>query len=154
MIVQSTGQVFTYRPAEMTIHSQSAEMSIDWRRVWDSMGLESPLTHTRNRNDNIRQEAVESIAQTARDGDRVARSAQNKETRVFGNLANEKFQRDRKVETKLVLMPSTGPVIQFTTYRPVIDIVPNIPSLTQSGNNKVELKSAESQSSSYINVQL
>lgn len=146
-----SGPVFAYRPAEMTIHTRSADIEMDWRRVWDSMGLENPLSFMRSFNQRSRQDSEEAVAQKARDGDRIARSVQKKEDNVFGNLALEKYKRDREPQFKLVAMPSTGPDITITTYKPEIHIEPQLPTLSRSG---VQVQSIAKETSTFMNRQI
>lgn len=147
--------VFAYRPAEMSIRTRSAELEMDWREVWDSIGLENPLSYMRSRNESTRQESTEAIAQQVRDGDRVARSVHKKEENVFGNLAMEKYLRERKLETKLVLMPSDGPDIKVTTYKPEIRIDPQLPALSTNGiRSTVSLQPIASQSATFVDTKV
>jgi hypothetical protein len=141
----------SYRPAELYIHLKAAEIEMDWRKVWDSMGLENPMSFMRSRNAAIRQEAVEAIGQKVRDGDRIAQSVKNKEQNVFGNIALEKHLRERTPVTQLVAMPSTGPNIEITTYRPDIQIIAHSPALSGS---KTKLSTMTTVQSSFVNTKV
>lgn len=147
MNISSSVSMGSYRPAEMDIQVRSAEFTIDWRRVWDSMGLENPQTYMRSKNQQIAQEAVQAISQKVQDGDRVAQSVKNKEKNVYGNLAYERFMREGKPQIKLVAMPSVMPDIKFTIYMPEIRIDPQSPD--SSAN--VMLRLANNNNSTYVN---
>jgi len=145
----------SYRAADMEIMNRSADLHIDLRKVWNSMGLENPLDYMRSKNTRIVQESVEGVAQKARDGDRIARSVQNKVNNVFGDIAHDKFLRIRKVETVLTLMPSARPEITITTYRPEIHIEPHIPALRSDGSSMpIIVQPVVSQSAGSIDMRL
>lgn len=147
MNISSSVSMGSYRPAEMDIQVRSAEFTIDWRRVWDSMGLENPQSFMRSRNQQITHEAAEAVAQKARDGNRIAKSVKNKDQGVFGDLAFEKFMREGQPNIKHVLMPAQGPKIEFTTYMPKITITPQTPD--SSGN--IMLRLAGGRDSAFMN---
>lgn len=150
MNISSSVSMGSYRPAEMSIQNRSAEFTIDWRRVWDSIGLENPMVYFRGKNKRIAQEAVQAVSQKVQDGARVAQSVKNKGENIFGQLAFEKFMSEGKPQIKLVAMPSAMPDIKFTTYMPEIKIEPRTPAPSTS----VVLRQAAVDSSSFIDKQV
>jgi hypothetical protein len=150
MNISSSVSMGSYRPAEMSIHNRAAEFTIDWRRVWDSIGLENPQAYFRGKNKRIAQEAAQSVSQKVQDGDRVAQSVKNKGENVFGKLAFEEFMREGKPQIMLVAMPSAMPDIKFTTYMPEIRIEPQKPAPSTS----VIMQQAAANSFSFINMRV
>ncbi|ALS26088.1 hypothetical protein IJ21_06560 [Paenibacillus sp. 32O-W] len=144
-----------YYAADMTIKTRNPDIEVDWRPVWDSIGLENPLSEMRGRMARESSQAAETIAQIARDGDQVARSVTTGERNVFGRLASEKFQRERIVQTELTLMPDTMPIFHVTVYKPEIHIEPRMPEAVPSDRQtRVNLQPLQSNPGASIDMRV
>ncbi|CAH1192997.1 hypothetical protein PAECIP111893_00366 [Paenibacillus plantiphilus] len=144
-----------YHAAELSISTRNPEITVNWQPVWDSIGLENPLSSMRSRMASDTGRSFETIAQLARDGDMVARSVVMREKNIFGRLGMEKFHRERQLETKLVLMPDTMPKFSVTVYKPDIHIEPHSPEVNPNDiRPRVSLKSLQSNSSGFIDQRI
>jgi len=61
MSIPINSTISSYRAADMEIINRSADLHIDLKKVWNSMGLENPLDYMRSKNTRIVQESVEGI---------------------------------------------------------------------------------------------
>lgn len=144
-----------YHAAEMSITTRNPDMDINWRPVWDSIGLENPLNNVKSRMARETGQSFETIGQIARDGDQVARSVTSREKNVFGRLGTEKFHRERQVETRLVLMPDSMPEFSVTIYKPEINIEPRRPEVNPNDiRPKVSLKPIQNSPSAFIDQRI
>lgn len=112
--------IFQYEPAELEIHTRTAEMDADWEAVWEEIGIlpSSALTQS------LSQEAVrkgwESIQQRAQEGDRVGNIAKGSATP--GQLAFERYLRNGAKEVQLEALPRFGVSIDVRIYPPEIEV--------------------------------
>jgi len=143
------------QPAELTIRTQSPDIQVNWRPVWNSIGLLEPTDYSQQLAARRQTDLVEAIGQKARDGDEVARSVRSGEKNIFGRLAQQKFLRDREVQTQLGLMPERGPEFSVQVYRPEIHFEVNPPEIDFIPSRpKVHLKPLQTEPTPLIDFQI
>lgn len=140
-------------PAEIQVRKEDPELSIDMQPVWDSMGLKNPLSQVVEKAAKLKWTTYEAIAQTARDGDRVA-NISRKEKNPFGNIGVERFFRHNQLNTNVGLMPEVPPDIHFQIYPLEIQVDVRTPE-TEAQYNRPKVRLVPPQSiPSVINMQV
>ena len=108
--------------AQMDIRTKNPDIRADWTHVWEDLGLERLSTVSRKLTAKYQREYLNNVAQKARDGDRLANLAGEKN--AISNIAWESMFRKRKVEVELEALPREGPRFEVTIYPPDIKVRP------------------------------
>ena len=98
-------------PAQMSIDRENPSFEVDWEAVRAESGLRSPVNLSKYVRDTSRNKAMQSIGQSARDGDFLGDVTQPG-NRV-AQLAKSKTKNRTQTEINLGLMPKHRPNIQW-----------------------------------------
>lgn len=118
----------------MHIQYHYAKMETDWTKAYDDMGLKSHAARLSEHKAKMHQEGLEAIGQIVREGDRLGNLAAN-EQHVFRNLAQERFFRDREVETNVGLVPKHMPEFHVEVRPPDITVQRQSPEVRNNGKS-------------------
>jgi len=110
-------------PARMEIRTRNPDIRADWTQVWEDLGLERWSVYMRKQTAKFKKEALDKIAQKARDGDRLANLAAG-EKNAISNIAWESMFRKAKPEVQLAALPRHGPRFDVKVYPPEIKVRP------------------------------
>lgn len=109
-------------PAKMEIHTRAAEMSTDWRQVWDEFGLKRPSSFLQEIEGKIAAVFAEDFVTNVQQGDESADLRHPNKPNIFGRQAYSDYMRHSRVDVNIDVAPKTRVKFDIRIHAPEIDV--------------------------------
>ncbi len=115
----------SYIPAEIEIRTRDPEMDADWDSVREEIGYLGPYARLKELYARAQSKLAEGITERVQAGRRI-RDIHKEPGNIFGKIAFERFQADRRASVQLDAAPKFGIKIDVRIYPPEIEVETNI----------------------------
>jgi hypothetical protein len=109
-------------PAELHIVNRLAEITADWRQVWDELGLKSPSSLRQETKQKIMAEFAEDLSANAKQGDETGDLRRKNSPNIFGRHAYEDYMRKNRAEVVIDVAPKKGVLFDVRIHPPEIHV--------------------------------
>lgn len=109
-------------PAKLDIVNRPAEITADWRGIWDELGLKRQSTWMAERKQKLVQEFAEDLSANVRHGDESADLRRKNSPNIFGRHAYEDYIRRSRVEVTIDVAPKSRIPFDVRVFPPEMSV--------------------------------
>lgn len=108
--------------AKLEIRNHQAEITTDWRQVWDELGLRRPSSFQREIEGKLAAEFAEDLTVNVSQGDESGDLRRPSKPNIFGRQAYEDYMRKSRVEVAIDVAPKSPVKFDVRVHPPEIDV--------------------------------
>ncbi len=109
-------------PATIEIVNRPAEITADWRRIWDELGLKRPSALLAERKQEAVQYFTEELGVNVSQGNEAADLRRKNSPNLFGRHAYEDYMRRSRAEVTIDVAPKSRIPFDVRVHPPEINV--------------------------------